>query len=66
MPKLDTLTGKWKCEVTIYDDDTPAEELIGVVTGPVFSSERDAELAEELALDVYAQAQLPIEDRRFD
>jgi len=67
MPKRDTLTGKWRTELVIYDDPKmPNEPSIQVASGPIFSTERDAELAEDFALDVYQQAQRPIEDRRFD
>lgn len=68
MAKLDHITGKWRCKVVVYDlDETILDvPMISVASGPVFSTERDAELAEELAEVVYAQAQLSLEDRTLD
>jgi Glu-tRNA(Gln) amidotransferase subunit E-like FAD-binding protein len=68
MSRLDHITGKWRCKVVVYDLDESILDipLISVASGPVFSTERDADLAEELAEVVYAQAQLKFEDRTLD
>lgn len=60
MPKFDTLTGKYSSEFYFYDQygalyGPGRNEEVQHETSPVFSSLRDAEMAEEMAFNVFLQ-----------
>ncbi len=57
MSNFDTVSGKyratfWFCDHYDIFDRRPGNDTIDILTAPEFSSEQDAEAAEELAFDV--------------